>query len=701
VPKEPSEILADLASFKSELGSIAADLKSADQVLHALEHNLAEPSQADSPLTSAEEMAAALEELYLQRDTAEGDHDLSRDPADIFSDLRQLKGDLQQLAGELSGLEGLPAEEVTAPFCGSTDGSTEGDVSSSTFAWAAVKMADDLDALYSRSRSAESDALKDPADIFAELEQLKGELASAALDIKSAGSVLRTLEGSSVSHDLGKPGLTLEAVVQGAARHDLSDVFSDLQHFKAELNDLAEHIEHAGSVLKAFQTEEARVRNHIREEWLEEVLEGKAAELADLSGLEGCPDEDVAEEDLVVVLGADGGPRGLGYGGTGPFEGRGWGRRGTAQPYAPRGAVPGAWKLRSGHRLRPRATADTEVEMAPLTEDGNGGIGRVPFVAVSNDGSDPLREVGAAFDTGDRWKERPNDKDATQFTSDLGIAAQEAEAPLPVLRRRRPWETAGGQSLQALAATRRGWARPVAHRTPVPWATRAAAAAPSHPTQGGAEAASSVARPALDLNAGMRTETSRVHQKWVELGVGTLAAASVVATVLSSKVSKRMAARTAARPHLLRNSLRAFWQAAPPQLQALTHRDAPPMWTACAGAVAMAHLAARGAHSPTTLALGSAAVVAAAAAMIAPAPSARGRALSKIGLPFTIRVDEDTSMWVLAQKYYGSGALWRCLGEANPHVSPKTVQAGSLLRVYLPASQPRCPPCSLPPRPRM
>ena len=279
-------------------------------------------------------------------------------------------------------------------------------------------MAADLEALYSNSASFGT-APKDPADIFAELEQLKGDLASAALDIKSAGTVLRALEGSTVSHNFDKTGLTMEEVVQRTAKTDLSDVFSDLKHFKEELNSVAEHIEHAGSVLKAFQTEEARVRHHIREDWLEEVLDGKVEAFSDLNRIESSQDED-AESDLVLV-GADGGIVERSHGGTGTMESRGWGYRGGQNYYAPGGAVPGAWNVRSARRMRPSAWANLEAEVVPVTEDGNGGIGRVPFVTVSGGDSDPLREYGTAIDVEDRWKERPRDTDAAaaDITADL------------------------------------------------------------------------------------------------------------------------------------------------------------------------------------------------------------------------------------------------------------------------------------------
>mmetsp|Transcript_36766 Transcript_36766/g.103735 ORF Transcript_36766/g.103735 Transcript_36766/m.103735 type:complete len:689 (-) Transcript_36766:224-2290(-) len=171
--------------------------------------------------------------------------------------------------------------------------------------------------------------------------------------------------------------------------------------------------------------------------------------------------------------------------------------------------------------------------------------------------------------------------------------------------------------------------------------------------------------------------------KWLSVGLGSAVAAAVVSLLQASRASQRMAEYVSKRPWLLHRSLEEFWQSPTGSPSAsvgpepMSRGSPAPLAASCLGSVAMAHYTARGTATLSVVASG---VVAAATTTTAagwswgPFPH----------LLVTVRVQDDTSLWALAHKHYGSAVMWKVLRDANPHVPTKPVKAGTLLRLYLP-----------------
>lgn len=274
---------------------------------------------------------------------------------------------------------------------------------------AGESVAEDLEFLYSASGhlsrlSAED---RDPADIFAEIDMLRNDLESATSDIKLAGGSIRRLQQSPLVHGLGSGSLSLEQSLAGTSVKHQS-VLADLHSFKAELEEVTATLTAAAQVVGAFKTEEARQRSQSDQQWLHNELKERALAFAGLQEWRDQLHHAVGMEDLSLIAPCPSNSRSHSTSAPRP-ESRGWGVN-NIQLFAPRGAMAGTWAVRS--RLRGNRVRAVSNEIEVQTEAGNGGIGRIPRTAVSSDSNDRFWELGVASDTGEQWKNRPQDHDA-------------------------------------------------------------------------------------------------------------------------------------------------------------------------------------------------------------------------------------------------------------------------------------------------
>eukprot|EP00873_Tetraselmis_striata_P019485 jgi/Tetstr1/439749/TSEL_028163.t1 len=162
--------------------------------------------------------------------------------------------------------------------------------------------------------------------------------------------------------------------------------------------------------------------------------------------------------------------------------------------------------------------------------------------------------------------------------------------------------------------------------------------------------------------------------RWLAVMLG--AVASVPLAVMLS--APRSAAAWAATPagRLVQRaaaSLRGFWEAEPAAEGGEAQRGGR---EACRGRSPMALAAA--AALPLFLLGAQERPAAAGAACLSP---------WSVGFPVFVRVERGETMWTLAERFYGRGSFWPVISAANVGVLPRTLRAGSLLRLHLsPAS---------------